>query len=611
MKGIIRVLSVLICLSLAAAMSAAAESGMPRQGKGQRQNPGNGQGKGGRGGFAPSESEVAAQEEGLQRAYNMYLEANELYSDDIGGDLSSPQAASNVAAFEKWWEAAYDYGFIPAATKIFDLFDGSSGGFVKDAVTNEQVAIYGRGMGNNPGGKSGWQLMRELGERLIEQGWLDDLNRWGNSASSAANIYEWLAVCYGDDECLGVEPWAADYDKALTFYLKELELGGSFKTGRYIAELYWYGHVAPPEGKTVSEVTLEYMQIAIEARDATPNFYLGEWYLSDGSDGSPALDVPEGETRTSMAVRYLEQGRAIADHGTIRRTMEGLQLLADIYEYGTDEAQPDLEKALDVYQDMLGEAFYPGIRRYEDGVARIEAKQAAAQTGEIVVLVDDAPVELDTPVIRDGEELVPSLESIAAGFPGYEMSYDEGSGVIRFNTPDGYHPGDDGEIVADEGETVDFAGQQWLVLEKRDDCELILLADVLEDREFHGEYTQIIWETSDMRAWLNGAYLDSFSAEDRARILPTRIAKTRNARSNTSDGPSTEDHIFLLSLEEVEAYFGDGSEAAEPWWTRTPGIDQRLRAVVGETGTVNTYGWRCNNPLGGVRPAMWISLESE
>jgi hypothetical protein len=134
-KGIIRVLSVLICLSLAAAMPAAAESGKPRQGKGQGQNPGNGQDKGGRGGFAPSESEVAAQEEGLQRAYELYLEANELYSDDIGADLNSPQAASNVAAFEKWWEAAYDYGFIPAATKIFGLFDGSSGGFVKDAVS--------------------------------------------------------------------------------------------------------------------------------------------------------------------------------------------------------------------------------------------------------------------------------------------------------------------------------------------------------------------------------------------------------------------------------------------------------------------------------------------
>ena len=84
----------------------------------------------------------------------------------------------------------------------------------------------------------------------------------------------------------------------------------------------------------------------------------------------------------------------------------------------------------------------------------------------------------------------------------------------------------------------------------------------------------------------------------------------------------TEDKIFLLSISEAEQYFdlpqarqceatafvlSQGSNTA--WWLRSPGGSGDDAARVGSGGYINSYGRRVND-YGGVRPALWINLES-
>ena len=595
-------------------------------------------------------------------AVKLYQQAVELWDPDIGNDLTSEQAKKNVEAMKLWYQSA-ELGYIQAIGQI--LWNMDRGGFVKDAETSQWVPHYGRSMGLNIDGESGWAITRRFGQMAIDFG-LDDLNSFGNSEKAQETIYTLLAEAYGDDECIGVEPWAADYQKCYDYYLKVADL--NFKTYRYVAELFWFGKLRPPEGYRPGEIALECMLKAVESHDATANFYLGLWYLNDDGSG-PKLAVPEGETKYTMAVKYLEAGRGIATHGTIRKTQESLERLTELYEYG--EGAPsvprNLNKALEIFREMLQEKYFPNHQDYVDAVERIEAKLAAEADGELVVLHDNAVVKLGAPPIWENETvLVPcqalcrtigletswddeahsltigripntailTLDSdkvqvrhdvlrmdaaarlidgtVFAPLPfisaiaGLELIRDDETRTVSLNTPDGYHPGRNG-IVVGGGRTIIFGGREWLVLEKKSDRILVVLKDVLEERCYHSQQTQVTWETCEMRTWLNDEFYNTFSDEEKKRILKTKIANPFNGYFKTLAGKPTDDYIFLLSQEEVDVYFGCSSRTSDTWWTRTPGIDQRYIVMMNGDGTKNNHGWRVSNTLGAVRPAMWLS----
>lgn len=598
-----------------------------------------------------------------KQAYELYEEGLKLWNKDIGHDLHSEQAAKNVEAMKKWYASAR-MGYIQAAATIIAGVD--EGGFVKDAETNKEVPFYGKGMGLNIDGKSGWEIIREFGQIAIDSG-LDDPESFGNSPLAREIIYTSLAESYGDDECLGVEPWATDYEKSFEYYCKAGDL--NFKTWRYVAEMYRFGNLTPPEGTTKGEITLKYMLKAVDSGDATANFYLGLWYLNDGGKDSE-LPLPEGETKYTMAVKYLEAGRTIANHGTIRKTMEALFRLADIYENGEGEPEvkKDLSKALEVYDEMLSEKYFPDNADVLASRERVLAEIEAEKTGAFLLLLDNALVDCaHQPFIKD-EELLAPLEAmevlkvntsfdqaadeisvkndeyvitmkpgrvdpvvnntvfcipVAAEIKdntvfvpvrfmaealGYDYCLDKNNRCGRISGADGHHPGE-GRNVAGENLTLEFGGRKWRILEEKNDRTLIILNDIEETRPYNDKMTQSVWETCSMRKYLNGSFLESFSDEEQKQIIKTRIANPYNDHFKTLAGRPTEDKIFLISQEELEYFFAEPEKAKCAWWTRTPGIDQRFQVMVTPEGAKNNYGWRATNQLGGVRPAMWIVKE--
>jgi hypothetical protein len=196
------------------------------------------------------------------------------------------------------------------------------------------------------------------------------------------------------------------------------------------------------------------------------------------------------------------------------------------------------------------------------------------------------------------------------------------------------------------GEVIQFGGYDWRVLDVQDGRALLLSDKVLELRPYHNTYTNITWAESDIREYLNGGFYNGFNGEDRARIAQITNTNPDNPWFGTAGGEDTDDYIFLLSFDELVAYFGDADQLAKPegeweywfgfsgahankriafctstsccnasttwghwWWLRSPGDSSRDAANVGNDGKVIVDGGGVNDYYGGIRPALWAEMK--
>jgi len=179
------------------------------------------------------------------------------------------------------------------------------------------------------------------------------------------------------------------------------------------------------------------------------------------------------------------------------------------------------------------------------------------------------------------------------------------------------------ESHIDVNSVIQFGKYDWRVLEAGNDKALLISDGILETRQYHKEFTDITWEQCSLRKYLNGKFLQSFSATNLNRIIKTRIKTPNNPLLNALGGKDTNDFIFLLSLDEVKnllptdadrtvIYYG----CAHWWWLRSPGQNNALAAIIKSQGGVGKYangaiseaGERIIKDDGGIRPALWIKL---
>lgn len=172
---------------------------------------------------------------------------------------------------------------------------------------------------------------------------------------------------------------------------------------------------------------------------------------------------------------------------------------------------------------------------------------------------------------------------------------------------------------------------EWLVLAREDNKACIISKYTLDCKKHHNKGESITWEKCDLRKWLNGEFLKAaFSAEEQEVILTATVSADKNPSHNTSQGRSTKDRIFLLSITEATRYFvNDTARKCKPteyakekgsgsfWWLRSIGEWRSLYGNSKEIGPVFVFddGSICLegdtlNYCIGVRPALWINLES-
>jgi hypothetical protein len=116
-------------------------------------------------------------------------------------------------------------------------------------------------------------------------------------------------------------------------------------------------------------------------------------------------------------------------------------------------------------------------------------------------------------------------------------------------------------------ETIQFGAYQWRVLERKGDTALVITEQLLAQRFWHEKMDDVKWEACSLRAYLNGEFYNSFSPDDKARIVEVtnENPNTKGVGFEITNGNPTKDKIFLLSLDEVLRYFGDSTGNYKEW----------------------------------------------
>ena len=171
---------------------------------------------------------------------------------------------------------------------------------------------------------------------------------------------------------------------------------------------------------------------------------------------------------------------------------------------------------------------------------------------------------------------------------------------------------------------------EWLVLSKDGNKALIISKYALDCKQYNSSFSNVTWETSTLRKWLNGTFLDAaFSTKEQSRIVSSTVTADQNPSYNTSPGNNTTDKVFLLSITEVNRYFSSdsarqcrgtaycyarGAYKADNgncrWWLRSPGNYSYIAASVCAVGSVYGGGHDVLGGISAVRPALWINLGS-
>ncbi|MBO5261963.1 MAG: hypothetical protein J6B45_02855 [Clostridia bacterium] len=156
----------------------------------------------------------------------------------------------------------------------------------------------------------------------------------------------------------------------------------------------------------------------------------------------------------------------------------------------------------------------------------------------------------------------------------------------------------------------------WIVLDKNDNGVLLVSKYLIDSQKYKSRKTDLCWEKSDIRKWLNGTFLRlAFTDEEKERIIPVKL-----------DWFDSEDCVFLLNSVENFKYKKYTMELIPTPYAKertelsksdhnmmrdAMGTYSWLRDSDGQTAsTANKVYGRCGlypaKPGVGVRPAVWV-----
>ena len=175
---------------------------------------------------------------------------------------------------------------------------------------------------------------------------------------------------------------------------------------------------------------------------------------------------------------------------------------------------------------------------------------------------------------------------------------------------------------------INFAGYEWLVLERQENMCFCLMKDIISIRPYHDRQENITWKNCTLRKWLNEEFISSFSPGGQNLILFTHTE-------------GLNDKLFLLSADETAKYLGESDCTARRaiinmtheqiaecealyghsyakvngqylgWWLRDSGSSPDKAARINCNGWIRLHGRAVNSCIDGVRPACWINLPED
>lgn len=167
---------------------------------------------------------------------------------------------------------------------------------------------------------------------------------------------------------------------------------------------------------------------------------------------------------------------------------------------------------------------------------------------------------------------------------------------------------------------------EWIVLDRQNDKTLLLAKNCIDSLPWHNAHEQVAWDNSDIRAWLNGEFLQTaFTEVEQENILLSDLDNGDDLKYGTPVGTDTQDKVFLLSGAEAENYFpSDDSRTAKStryaithgaytndrgdcaWWLRSPGMTGTSPAYIASAGNFGNRAHEVDESIIGIRPAIWM-----
>ncbi len=171
---------------------------------------------------------------------------------------------------------------------------------------------------------------------------------------------------------------------------------------------------------------------------------------------------------------------------------------------------------------------------------------------------------------------------------------------------------------------------EWIVLDVQDDRAMLLSKYCIDTVIFYPKRVPMYWGKSDLRAWMNGEFLnEAFNEEEQALILTTTV-KNANPHGMKGAGDDTLDKVYLLSKTETLQFFPEMADrvaypteyakskgcTVDPktgscrWWTRTSGARNLDICGMRLDGRISSYGMQdVDWPTNTMRPVMWVQCE--
>ena len=149
----------------------------------------------------------------------------------------------------------------------------------------------------------------------------------------------------------------------------------------------------------------------------------------------------------------------------------------------------------------------------------------------------------------------------------------------------------------------------WRILTVEGNRALLLSDQILALSAYHSRYEQVNWDSCDLNPHLQTAMKSRWGSDLCAHV------EAKSPRRSTTIGTSA-DGFFLLSEKEAQKYgqakvctkVDDGKPRW--WWLRSVGGLRGSVPVVGADGTLSPDGIYVRVAGSGVRPALWMNLES-
>ena len=166
---------------------------------------------------------------------------------------------------------------------------------------------------------------------------------------------------------------------------------------------------------------------------------------------------------------------------------------------------------------------------------------------------------------------------------------------------------------------------EWIVISVQNGMAVLLSRYGIDAKPYNRTDTDVTWETCSLRKWLNNDFYNSaFTNNEKQLILDASIENLNNREFGTYGGRDTQDHVFLLDIDEFNKYLS-GSNAAKcritpiaktngakvwtsdyaSWWLRSPSYYQGGATCINGDGKIDYNANVGNNTLV-VRPAILI-----